>query len=284
MLTMTIQHPVGRLISLVGGILTLFLIEDKRRGLKNIYLALFIIIFSGLFNFVFVKSGMTVLLEYHLNLLGKVLRFKFTLEALLFGLSYGTMMSAMLIWFQICSYVLTPEKIRYLLGNRFPTISLLISMILKTIPLIKTQMIQTEVSALGIGQHGLKKNSPVKERLTVLSDYFFNMFTLMLEEGLNVSDSMNSRAYGYGKRTNYSLYYVRWQDLVAMLWLMVLFVGYCWLNAREAFSYYFYVRLEPLFNQSDKIISNLFVLSIVLVPLLMNGKEWVKWKYLDLKI
>ena len=284
MLTMTVQHPVGRIISLVGGIVTLFLIEDKQNRSRNIYLALFIIIFSGLFNFIFVKSGATVVLDYRVHLLGKLFRFKFTVEALLFGLSYGTMMSAMLIWFQVCSYLLTPEKIRYLLGNRFPTISLLISMILKMVPLIKTQINQTELSALGIGQHGVKKEQTVKERLTVVSDYFFNMFSLMLEEGLNLSDSMNSRAYGQGKRTNYSLYYFKWQDLVTAIMMLGLFVGYFWLKGREAFSYYFYMHLEPLFDHSDKIISNLFVLLIVLVPLLMKGKEWLKWKYLDSKM
>ena len=123
---MFILNPIIQGISLLAAIIYLFFL-DKKIGLGSLGFFLFILIFFPILNGLFNNRGLTPL-YYFRN--GNAL----TLESIVYGFCSSLMFISMMVWFLCYNQIMTSDKFIYIFGDRFPSISILLTMILRFVP------------------------------------------------------------------------------------------------------------------------------------------------------
>lgn len=142
----------------------------------------------------------------------------FTLEAVVYGIVSGARVVASIFWCYCFHKIMTTDKVMALLGNLMPSLSLILSMILRLIPhyereatgirLVQGRLAETtHMGALGKVRQGIKE--------------FSILLTWGLEHGVTTATSMRQRGYGCRKATSYNLYRFRRQDLFLLMGLLL---------------------------------------------------------------
>ena len=128
----------------------------------------------------------------------------FTKEAFFYGLNMGLTFVVMIQWFMAAGCVLTVEKFTYLFSPLFPAISLMMSMILRTIPLVfkRAKEIRQARQALGIKRDIKEVNA---------------VFASTLEDGVFTARTMEDRGFKNGKRTSFLKYSFGFWDFTMVL-------------------------------------------------------------------
>ncbi|MEG2842847.1 MAG: energy-coupling factor transporter transmembrane component T [Ruthenibacterium sp.] len=192
-------HPAFLTVSFACS-LSYYLLLKGKKGLAPLSGILFVFAAIALFNPLFNTMGETVLFTFWNGR-------PFTWEALCYGMATGGMFATVILWFACYNIVMTSDKLMLLCGKRIPALSLVLSMILRLIPNMQTK-IKTIVSAqICIGkspQHGTR-NEKLKNSAAVLSV----LTSWALEASVMTADSMKSRGYGSGTRSNFAQY--SWQ-------------------------------------------------------------------------
>ena len=173
---------------------------------------------SPLFN----PNGQTVLFTY---LGGRA----YTLESLYYGMALAAMFISVITWFASYNKVMTTDKFMYLFGRAAPSISLVLSMILRLVPAFRRKIFQITAARKCVGKAGDAgtKKEKLDNAMTVLS----TLTTWALEGGIVTADSMRSRGYGSGKRTSFAIYRFDRRDgiltvLMTALMITVLFCAF----------------------------------------------------------
>lgn len=277
-ITMFSVNPIVRLITLSVGLLTLWRLENRNQIKKDLKWLVILLVFSTMGNFLFIHSGRTILFEW---MISETKTYRFTFEALFYGFSFGMMMYSILIWFRLFSYSFNSEKILYLFGKRMPRISLILSMILRFIPLY-----QAEVSNINLAQKGLGITDENQGNKRIEKEYqtFLSLFGWSLERAIITSDSMNARGYGLKNRTQYQSYIMQQRDILLSLSLVIFLVGYYLCSTKEAFQFYYYPKLRLNFVSEVSIIGYLLLIGLLSLPLLIEAKERIRWIYLEWKM
>lgn len=213
--TMFYMHPVFTGIS--GGAATAYLVYRRGwRGLIRVcLLALPVVVLAAVINPMFSHAGVTIL-GYLPT--GNPL----TLESMVYGVCAGATMWVVFVWFATFHQVMTRDKMVYLLGKGFPAVSLLVSMVLRFLPVFRGRMEQVEAAQRCMGRNvsGGSWWWKLKQGVRVLSI----TVTWTLEHGMDTADSMRARGYGLRGRTMYHTY--RWDGrCVAMAVGMCLCLG-----------------------------------------------------------
>lgn len=162
------------------------------------------------------------------NQLGDTLLFtycgsrRFTLEALLYGAATGGMFLSVLIWFASYNIVMTSDKFIYLFGWCIPAVSLLLSMVLRLVPSFKRQAATIAEARKCVGK--APTNGKKKTRLQNSMDVLSVLTSWALEGAVITADSMKSRGYGSGPRSNFSIYKLTKRDLTALGVMLAAFV------------------------------------------------------------
>lgn len=193
-------NPVILLLSVAGGMFYFF-IRNPESGLKAQLPYLLLFLASAILNPVFSHNGATVLFVVNHN--------PITLEAFYYGLVLGGMILSVLYWFRSFQQVMTSDKLLYVFGSALPKLTLILSIALRYIPLLKkqTKRIRDAQKALG-----LFKDENVIDRLRGEMRIFSVLVTWALENGIITADSMAARGYGIGKRTRFALFHFELRD------------------------------------------------------------------------
>ncbi len=153
----------------------------------------------------------------------------YTLEAMIYGAVMGLMLMTSFHGFMALASVMTEERWMALTGRLFPKTTLMIMMILRTIPLLIRQGKTIEDSAVLI-ESLPEKDSPryAIRRFFIKLDHLIGW---VLENGLITADSMAARGFGSPKRK--SLHTLRWYgtDTVRLAALGILLAGFVVLEA-----------------------------------------------------
>lgn len=171
---------------------------------------------SPLFN----PNGQTILFTY----LGDR---AYTLESLYYGMALAAMFISVIIWFASYNRVMTSDKFMYIFGRGAPSVSLVLSMILRLVPAFRRKIFQITAARKCVGKAG--DTGTKKERLdngmTVLS----TLTTWALEGGIVTADSMRSRGYGTGRRTSFAIYRFDRRDgiLMALMTVLMIVILFC---------------------------------------------------------
>lgn len=199
-IAMFAMNPVILAVSLAGGALYLFARNPGalRRSLP-FYLGIFLL--SALLNPLFSHNGATVLFVLNHN--------PVTLEALLYGMALGGMIVSSLCWFRSFQEVMTSDKLLYVFGSALPKLTLILSIALRYIPLLREQAKRVRDAQKAMG---LFRGEGLIDRLRGEIRIFSVLVTWVLENGIITADSMTARGYGAGPRTRFALFRFRGRD------------------------------------------------------------------------
>lgn len=143
-----------------------------------------------------------------------------TAEAVIYGITAGFMLGAVLLWFSCYNKIMTSDKFVYLFGKIMPAISLIFSMVMRFVPNFKMQIQKISTAQKCIGRD--VTNGTAKEKAKHGIKILSIMFTWALENAIDSADSMRSRGYGLKDRSTFSIYRFDARDTLAAIFLAVM--------------------------------------------------------------
>lgn len=269
-LACTQMHPMMLVSSLVGSFLYMCMLSGKK-ALQSLAFLVPAMVLTAAINPLFNHGGVTIL-EYLPD--GNPL----TLESIIYGLCAAVSLVSVLCFFSSFSSVMTSDKFMYLFGRIIPSLSLVLSMTLRFVPLFAQRLGKTAESQKCIGR-GLEEKgvlTKIKNALRILSI----TVTWALENAIDTADSMKARGYGTGKRTAYSNYRLEKRDVTALLYILFLgvYVIVGTVSGSVEFSFFPAIRYAYVTMYSASVFVGYFLLCMT--PVIIELKEVRRWKYL----
>lgn len=264
--SLTPTDPISLIVSFVCSVVY----DLKLRKSKTVsFLFKFIfplIILITVFNGLISHYGVTVLF---VMINGK----NFTLEALVYGFVSAVKISSMLIWLDCFNEIITGDKIIFLFGRFSPRIALIISMVLRFIPLIREQSAEILKAEKGIGNSVASRSFIGK--IKGASRSLFVLVSWTMEKGIDTSDSMRARGYGLQGRTSCNSYVFSLKD-VAVTVISVAATVISFISAKR-----FYASYNPIIDipvpDVPEIILIVFFASVLLMPVILDLREEKRW-------
>lgn len=273
-MSMLLMHPVLTGISFFAALVWLFLLRGRKAFGLLLKFVLPVMILTAILNPLFNHGGVTILFYLRYN--------PITLESILYGAASALMLGTVITWFACFNAVFTADKIVYLTGRLAPSLSLIISMALRFVPLFTKQAGRIALARRGAGSDASSRNIFKKARsgLSTLSA----LITWALESSVTTADSMRARGYGLHPRRSFANYRFDSRDAAVggAIAAGILLTGLA--AAFRVFS----VRFFPSFQLND--FSPLFIAAcavyalVLLIPTIMYLEEAVKWRLLRSKI
>lgn len=265
-ITMFTMNPVLAGISLTASVLSYTLYA--RGGIKPHLFSVLLFIILALINPLIVHNGATVL--FYLN------DRPITAEAAVYGIVAAVMVTASLYWLRLFSKVMTSDRLLYLFGRLSPKIALILSMAIRFVELLRVRWrkIQDAQKALGLYDDGNLIDA-LRGRARVMSI----LITWTLENGIITAESMDARGYGAGRRTSFALYKVRLYDGIIMAVCTALatlaIAGLTRANVG------FYPSLSMKLTAPLSIAGYIGFGILAFLPVIINTKEVIRWRYLS---
>ncbi|NLY71640.1 MAG: energy-coupling factor transporter transmembrane protein EcfT [Clostridiales bacterium] len=270
-LSMLFLHPIFLAITIAGS-LTYSISLNGRKGLRQIAIYLVpMMILAALINPLFNHRGVTIIGYFNNN--------PITLESIYYGIAVGIMFGSVILWFSCFYSVFTTDKLTYLFGRVAPSLSLILSMVLRFVPRFKTQLriITNGQKCLGRNVTDGTVGQRVKNGIKILSI----MISWALENSIETADSMKSRGYGLPGRTSFSIYRFDARDKIALLVLIILIV----LISYGALMDWYQIQYFPSIKvKYDKPAIFAIYFALCFAPTFLNIWEAIKWKRLKSKI
>lgn len=261
------QHPI---FLLLGCLLLIGFnwIIDRGKELKKwwsmiIFLSLFVFIFTPIFN----QQGEIILFE--------IFSRNIYLEAIFQGIMIALTISGILILFATFNTVITSEKFLYLFSRWFPRWTLILMLALRFIPLFRKRLIEIQdvQKTKGLSM----KQGNLRTRAQRGMQFIQILLTSSLEEAIQTADSMNARGYGLGKRTNYETFPWKKRDTIALIFLIALctltIIGWSMETTTLQFT------TKPIIWNEHMGVFLSSWLALVSLPIWIEGKEVMKWRF-----
>ena len=167
------------------------------------------------------------------NILGETVLFTYfsarpyTLEALCYGFAIAAMFVTIITWFATYNEVMTSDKFLYCFGRLAPSVSLILTMVLRLVPSFqkKIEQIAGARKCIGMSIENGANHEKVEHGMTIVSA----LTSWALEGGVIMADSMRSRGFGCGKRTSFSIYRMKKSDkrLIVIMVLLIFMILLC---------------------------------------------------------
>lgn len=272
---MILMHPVFLACSILLSV-SYYLTVRGRGGLKFIWGMLFLLVVLSVLNPLFNTRGETVLFTYFRGR-------PYTLEALFYGVSLAAMMVSVLSWFASYNAVMTSDKFLYLFGRMAPSITLILTMVLRLVPSYKKKVVQMNGArrCIGKGTDVGTAGEKTEHGMALLS----TLTSWALEGGVITADSMRSRGYGCGKRTAFALYRFEGRDrwMLAVMAAALGVVTFCCVNGAASVTYIPELRI-PGWDDPYMLPGLLSYAVFLSIPTAVNIWEELRWRSLKSKI
>ncbi len=272
---MFFMHPVALLMSFVSSFACLVITKGKKALKSGFVYILPMVILAALINPLFNHEGVTILAYLPDNN-------PLTLESVIYGLCAAVMIINVICWFSFYNEIMTSDKFIYLFGRIIPSMSLIISMTFRFVPMFISQMktVANTRRCMGKGSQSDSIIKKAKNGITVLSC----VTTWALENAIDTADSMKARGYGLSGRTAFSIFKFGKRDVFALIFILTagiyVFVGSVFGNMK--FTYFPAIRGEAL--SLNGIGGFLAYLLLCMYPVLIELKEVWRWNSLKSKI
>ena len=196
-----------------------------------------------------------------------------TLEAIIYGAVVAMMLAAVIIWAAGLNVILGEDKIVYLFGKIAPTIGLVISMILRFIPLMRIRYKEIALGQKALGRDftdvGDSENLGALKRLGMKIRRLLKQVSILiswsLENSIITADSMSARGFGLRGRTSYSNYRMKKSDaaflILSLLLGMICVIAYVNNYGR----YYFYPYIREISGEGSSEIKVVFYTAYVIL-------------------
>lgn len=265
-LTMLVMHPAVVALSLAGGLAVLARQKGPAGAAKALGGALLLSLLLALLNLFYNRRGVTPLFTIRGYLV--------TWEAALYGVMVGLSFTAALLWWMTLSRVMTSDRLQTLLGRRFPSLCLLMKMILRFLPRYRRLLRQ-----IGLVQRSLSgEATTLRDKWRRSMDVLACATSLAAEDALVTADSMTARGYG-GRATRAQRH--RWDtqsSLAAAAGLALLGLVIAGLALGACPTDYF--PTPTLWQGGEAWLLPLWAL-FCLLPTLDDGKEALRWRILS---
>ena len=194
--SMFLTHPLCLAASLLGALGYAARLRGGRAVLRSLAWMAPVWLLAAAVNTLFNHEGATILTYFSS---GNPL----TLESMLYGLSAGGMLAAVLLWFTTYQAVMTSDKFVYLFGRAIPALSLVLSMTLRFVPKFRAQLRAVQQARQFAGNS--EKTGPIQKVRTSVENFSI-LVTWSLENAVETADSMRARGYGEARRTTFHLF------------------------------------------------------------------------------
>ena len=262
-----IQHPAYIAVGvLCAGCYACLL--SPRKGWKTVLGLVPVVLFVAAINPLFNHAGEKVLFFLFGN--------PYTVEALVHGLAVGGIFAVMMLWFFCYSAVLTSDKFMCRFGSLSPALSLLLTMVLRLIPNLAGKARQLLGARKSIGK-GAGDASSKKEKLSDGMNILSALTDWALEGSIVTADSMRARGYGSAKRTSFRIYRFTLRDLVLLAAIFGLAAAILILGGTNA-------AYTPAFSADTPTWGLAAYGLLLLIPILLDGKEALAWRISRSKI
>ncbi|WDF51097.1 energy-coupling factor transporter transmembrane component T [Paenibacillus sp. KACC 21273] len=200
-----------------------------------------------------------------------------TLESVLYGVTMLLSLTLILLTSLSYNYNVTTDKFMYLFAKFVPQSALVVMMALRFVPLLRRRLTQITLvqRTRGISVHEGSLTKRMRDGMTLVKV----LLVWSLEEALQSADSMKARGYGTTKRTAYVVHRMdrrdRWLTGCLSVLIIVIMIGSALGWGRAVI----YPRMQSMvFSMQDWILYLCFGLYL-LIPVIVEGKEWLSWKY-----
>lgn len=202
----------------------------------------------------------------------------YTWEAFAFGMSTGAMFTSMLLWFFSYSVVMTSDKFSYLFGGVAPALTLVLTMALRLIPTYQRRMSQLATARSCVGKGLGADGGGLLARVAAAGTLVSALATWAFEGAVTTSDSMRSRGYGSGPRTQFPSYRFDARDralLAAMMLLAAVVLG-CVLAGAADVAYLPAIVIPEFGPLAAAGLAS--YAAFLALPLIVNAKEALAWR------
>lgn len=233
LMTMFTLNPVIITVSFVMAFLGV--LRHKGVGALKMTAMLFIpiLLFSVIILPLFNHNGVTPL--FYINDMAV------TLENIIYGLVMTIMLMAVSLWFITAGCMIDSEKILYITGKISPKISLVISMVLRFIPMMVKRWREIHEAQIGMlctqDTGAISKAKQFTKELSILVSW-------SLENSIDTSVSMESRGYGTGRRSSYHRFRIKTRDILFMAVFTVLSVFMIYTLFTGRFETYYFPEID----------------------------------------
>ncbi|MBC5636759.1 energy-coupling factor transporter transmembrane protein EcfT [Ornithinibacillus sp. BX22] len=200
-----------------------------------------------------------------------------TIEAAIYGITLALFIVNILVMFVSFNIILNGNRFLYIFSRILPRTAFLITVSIRFVPLLKRRL--EEISEVH-QTRGLNMTSgSLKERIKIGMLRIQLLLTWSLEEAVQTADSMKARGYGLGEKTSYIPYRMLKRD---WYWLIVLFLLLAICISGGSLGYgklIIYPELGPSHLFTIDWILLLCLIILVSFPLIVEGREKLKWKF-----
>ncbi|MEG1027499.1 MAG: energy-coupling factor transporter transmembrane component T [Oscillospiraceae bacterium] len=262
-LGMIITHPIS------------FVTAYKLCQIKSFLFYIIVAIGISIINPFFNTKGETVIFTY---ISGR----NYTLEALIYGAIMAMLFLTIINWFSCYNVIISSDKFMYIFGRIIPSTSLLLSMVLRFVPIYKNKILEISSArrCVGKGKFADTYKEKAQNGMIVVSA----LTSVVLENSIITANSMRSRGYGLNKRTSFSVYRFTVTDVCVLIIEILLFILVIVTSFFSKQQLCFIPKIIlPKLNISFfvGIISYSLLLCIPIITILL---EEIQWKILKSKI
>ncbi|MDO4562644.1 MAG: energy-coupling factor transporter transmembrane component T [Clostridia bacterium] len=273
LLSAILTHPVCLAVSLSCSVCFALLLNNGKAG-RTVLFILPAALFAALINVAFNHRGATILAYFPSGN-------PFTMESAAYGAAAAAMVVTSVCWAMGLVKTLTSDKIVYLFSKSSPSLSLVLSMTLRFVPLFTMRLKTVAAAQKGLG--GGEKSSVrarVRNAISVLSI----VLTWSMENAIQTADSMKGRGYSLPNRSAFSIFRFDKRDGAAMVYIMLFgaSTAAAYFSGAIRFSYF------PIFKTSQPspmtAVGMAAFLMLCVMPIAINLWEGYRWKSLKPKV
>jgi energy-coupling factor transport system permease protein len=266
------RDPILLLIAFLGSF-TYFTLRNRGKSVKTHLFFFTVFAILALVNPLVSHRGATVLLLVN--------GLPITLEACVFGVVGAGSVLTVLYLFRSFSEIMTRDRLLYAFGRMTPKTALVFSMTLRYMPLLRERAQKISESQRAIG---LYKEENIIDRIKNNLRVFSILVTWALENGITTADSMAARGYGSKKWSYYSDIRFRKGDLFMLVLISACLSIVLVAIILGAHGISFYPRITHAPVGGLSIVSYIAYTVLSAIPIVVEIKEILKWKYLRSKI
>ena len=208
LVTLLTLNPYVLSVSLLGAVLLDVRLRGKK-AVKGIFLFLLpTAVLITLFNAFFAHYGVTVLFTFKSGN-------NVTLEAFVCGAVYAFRTVCMILWLFCFNEILSQEKFLFLFAKVSPRLSLVLSMVLRFLPLFSDNAEEIGRAQRGIGNDSKSGSFFVRFKSSLRAVSI--LITRSLEHAIDTANSMTARGYSLKGRTNSRKYPFRFVDVLLIV-------------------------------------------------------------------
>lgn len=266
--TMFFMHPIFLGISLISAIIYVAYLQGLNGIKNNLLMSIYIIVMVVLVNMLVSSNGETILFY--------IANKSISLESIYYSIASSVMFITVFMWFSCYNKIMTSDKFIYLFGKRFPSLSLIISMVFRLIPnfKIQTKKIKDAQKAMGRNFDEGTVLEKIKNGIKLISI----LITWALENSIETVDSMKARGYGLDGRSNFSIYKFEKRDKI-YLSILLLLLG---IIISGVFYGESYINYFPSFIMRDRNLYSYVIYTtygiLGIFPIIINVQRNFLWK------